>query len=142
MSEGGDGRRRWLLWLPPLAVMAGIFALSSISGLKVSEDADIDRPFRISGHLIAYALLAGTVLVALTGGRRPRPRDIAIALVVATLYGLSDEWHQSLVPDRVGRLQDVGMDVVGAIVGLVVATLLLTVSARLRGIGGAKPRAP
>jgi len=36
-------------------------------------------------------VLAGTLLVALTGGRLPRPRDIAIALVVATLYGLSDD---------------------------------------------------
>ena len=67
-------------WLPALAVVGLIFVLSSQSGLRVSEDAAVDKPFRITGHLLAFASLAGTLLVAFSQGRTPRLRDAALAL--------------------------------------------------------------
>jgi len=48
------------------------------------------------------------------------------------LYALTDEWHQSFVPDRTGRLDDVVTDAVGALIGLAVAWATLTWSARRR----------
>lgn len=124
--------RRLLPWVPVVAVMAVIFVLSSQSGLKVSEDPAVDKPFRVSGHLLAYAVLAGTSLVALSWGRQPRLRDAAVALVIAVLYGLSDELHQSFVPDRTGRLDDVVTDTVGALIGIGIAWALLTFGTRSR----------
>jgi VanZ family protein len=38
-------------------------------------------------------------------------------LVFATLYGLTDEWHQSFVPGRSAAVADALADMVGAIVG-------------------------
>ena len=125
--------RPLLYWLPALAVMALIFMLSSQSGLRVSEDAAVDKPFRISGHLLAYAALAGCLLLALSRERRPRPVDVVIAFVIAVLYGASDELHQSFVPDRTGRLDDLVVDTIGAMVGLAVAYVVLARRARAVG---------
>ena len=106
--------------------MAVIFVLSSQSGLRVSEDVAVDRPFRVTGHLLAYATLAALLLVALSWSRRPRLRDVLMAFGLAVAYALSDELHQSFVPDRAGRLDDVVTDMIGAAIGLAVAWLSLT----------------
>lgn len=118
--------------------MGLIFVLSSQSGLKVSQDPAVDRPFRVTGHLLAYAGLGGLLLYALCRGGRPRPRDALVALLLAVLYGVSDELHQSFVPDRTGRLADVAIDAAGATVGLAVAWILLALRARVTR--GAAPR--
>jgi hypothetical protein len=53
-----------------------------------------------SGHSIGYAMLGGLILRALAGGRL---RGVTwkrglLAIVLATLYGVSDEFHQLFVP--------------------------------------------
>ncbi len=140
MSGAQGTSRRWFYWLPAVAVMVAIFLLSSQSGLRVSEDAAVDKPFRITGHLLAYALLAAFLLVALSGARRPRARDVLIAFGLTIAYALSDEWHQSFVPDRTGRLDDVVTDAIGALVGLAGAWLVLGLRAsRREGRLGTEP---
>lgn len=132
MSESRGPSRRWLSWLPAVAVMVAIFVLSSQSGLRVSDDVAVDKPFRVTGHLLAFATLAALLLIALSFGRRPRLRDAAIAFGLTVAYALSDELHQSFIPDRAGRLDDVVTDAVGALIGLTVAWATLTWSARRR----------
>ncbi|HKZ91981.1 MAG TPA: VanZ family protein [Candidatus Limnocylindrales bacterium] len=135
--------RHWTIvrWLPALAWMGVIFLLSSQSGLRVSEDAAVDKPIRLVAHMASYALLAGLLFYALCGAGRPtargagrptargvgRPtaRAATLALVLATLYAVSDELHQAMVPDRTGRPEDVVIDVVGATIGLVIAAFIL-----------------
>ncbi len=119
--------RPLLYWLPALAWMALIFVLSSQSGLRVSEDAAVDKPFRITGHLLAFAGLAALLLFALSRGGRPRWHLVVIALGITVLYGVSDEWHQSFVPDRTGRVDDLVVDTIGATIGLAIAWVVLTV---------------
>jgi VanZ family protein len=113
--------------------MAVIFLLSSQSGLRVSEDASVDRPLRVAAHMASYALLAGLLLYALTGVGRPTLRAAVTAMVLTALYAVSDEIHQSFVPDRMGRAVDVLIDVIGATVGLLVASLVLAKRGRTRG---------
>ncbi len=114
-----------LRWLPAVAWMGVIFLLSSQSGLRVSEDASIDRPLRTLAHLATFALLAGLILLALVGRERPTLGRALLALALTVLYATSDELHQSLVPDRTGRAEDVVVDALGALMGLVAAVLLL-----------------
>ena len=132
MSRASDAPRAWLLWLPAVAVMAGIFVLSHQSGLSVSEDVNVERPLRVSGHLLAYATLAGLLLLPLARGASPRPRQALAAWVLAVAYGLTDEFHQSFVPDRNGRLDDVVTDAIGAAIGVAVAWIVLDAVARSR----------
>ena len=123
--------RRLTRWLPAIAWMTVIFLLSSQSGLRVSEDAAVDRPIRIVAHLATYALLAGFLLWALSGRHAPSGRAVLSALLLTLLYALSDELHQALVPGRTGRLDDVVVDMVGGVVGVVVAAILQSRSDRI-----------
>ncbi len=131
MSAPGPSRRPWLYWLPALAVMAVIFVLSSQSGLRVSEDASVERPIRASAHFFTYALLAGLLLFALARGGRPGWRHVVVAFALAVLYGASDELHQSFVPDRAGRVDDLIVDTLGALVGLAIGWTVLSLRARV-----------
>lgn len=40
-------------------------------------------------------------------------RTIAFSMIFAGIYAISDEWHQSYVPDRIGSLEDVLIDCLG-----------------------------
>jgi VanZ family protein len=119
-------------WLPALAWMTVIFLLSSQSGLRVTEDAAVDRPIRVLAHMATYAFLAALVLYALKGWDPPSLRSAVVALVLTAAYAVSDELHQALVPDRTGRAADVVVDVIGAIVGLLIAVLIVRSRERLR----------
>jgi VanZ family protein len=112
-------------WLAVAAWMGAIFALSSVSGLRVSQDAEVDRPLRTLAHLAAFGLLGGLVLYALCANARPSIARAVVAMAITTLYAIGDELHQSLVPDRSGRVQDVAIDALGALAGLAVAWLVL-----------------
>ena len=101
--------------------MALIFAASSIQNLGELPGGISDK----SGHSIGYALLAVLLLRAFARGRL---RDVTwlrmvIAIVVATLYGVSDEFHQVFVPGRSADRYDVLADCIGAAVGVAVGWL-------------------
>ena len=78
---------------------------------------------RKCGHLTEYAVLAVLLERAL---RRPKivglsPRDRSStgwALVWAMLCAVSDEAHQAMVSTRFGSAWDVGIDALGAALGL------------------------
>ncbi|HSH41142.1 MAG TPA: VanZ family protein, partial [Arenicellales bacterium] len=61
---------------------------------------------------------------------RPGPAGYAaqarwLALGLAVLYGISDEWHQSFVPGREPDVLDVLADGVGAAVGILLLHMLV-----------------
>ena len=67
----------------------------------------------------AYLVFALLIARALAGGLgRVLPgRAVAITTLLATLYGASDEWHQSFVPGRDASAGDVAKDLGGALTG-------------------------
>ncbi|MEJ2154974.1 MAG: VanZ family protein [Desulfobacteraceae bacterium] len=71
-------------------------------------------------HLTAYAILAFLFCRAFnsTGRWRNRRRMVFLfGVVAATLYGMSDEWHQSFVPGRFAEIGDAMADFAGSLVG-------------------------
>ena len=103
------------LWVPVAAYMAVLFFLSSQSALPGASLAP-----DWSEHGVAYAGLALVTLRAVTGGRWSAVGvgTFAIAWLVATFYGASDEFHQSFVVGRTADLRDLVADSVGAALAL------------------------
>jgi VanZ family protein len=89
--------QRWFLrWLPALALMAIIFGFSSITSQEMPSFGGLDLIVKKGGHMLGYGLLALAYWYAL----RFDPRLGWLALLMAVLYALSDEFHQSFVPGR------------------------------------------
>lgn len=107
--------RRLALWVP-VALWAGLlFVLSSRS--------DLGAAGRIPDwltHGTAYLLLAVLLAraVARGVGRPLAARTALLVVLAATLYGVSDEWHQSLVAGRDSSAGDVAKDAGGALLGV------------------------
>ena len=115
-----SNRRGWPhRWAPAIVVMAAIFGFSAIPKGTLIPDFDVwDFVIKKSAHAIIYAMLANTYLWGLTGWRQVRRFDVILSLMLAAIYALSDEYHQQFVPGREGSLRDVGIDVLGAVLGL------------------------
>ena len=107
-------------WLPVVAWMGLIFVLSSQPGLRISADAAVDAPARAVAHVVTFGTLGALLYRALLGPLSPARAAIA-SFVIAALYGVSDELHQSLVPERTGQIDDVALDAAGAAIGIAVA---------------------
>jgi VanZ family protein len=76
-------------------------------------------------HALEYALLGGLVAPALRlAGLRPAAA-IAAAVVIASAYGATDEFHQSFVPGRSADVLDWAADTLGSIAGAVAGALAL-----------------
>jgi VanZ family protein len=101
--------------------MAIIFAASSIQNLSQLPGGISDK----SGHSIGYALLAGLLLRAFARGRLAGITwgAAAAAVVLATIYGASDELHQAFVPGRSSDRYDVLADFLGAVMGVAIGWL-------------------
>jgi VanZ family protein len=97
------------LWLPVVAWAAVIFALSAIPSLS-SGLGEWDYVLRKCAHMTEYAVLAALLYRALE-------REVP-ALLGAVAYAATDEFHQHFVHGRHASVVDVGIDAVGAMIGL------------------------
>jgi VanZ family protein len=104
--------RRTDPWLPPLLLMAAIFAFSAQPDLN-SGLGVVDAIGRKFVHLGQYALLTFLWWRALRTRFEDRRAAVA-AFVVAALYAASDEYHQSFVEGRSGSPVDWAIDCAGA----------------------------
>ena len=97
-----------------LGWMATLFYLSHQSGLPVPKPfIHVDKLY----HAAAYGLLGGLWLFSLqpkAGGFSSR--QVLLCASIASLYGVSDEIHQSFVPGRSADWLDWLADTVGALV--------------------------
>ncbi len=108
-------------WLPPVLWMSVIFFLSAQPSLPHYPDTVLDTILKKAAHMVEYGILAILLWRALSRGRGTlRRAALVIAFLVSVLYAASDEYHQTFVPGRNGTPVDVGIDVVGALVALLV----------------------
>lgn len=107
------------LWLPVAAWMAAIYYGSAMSTVPGPAAAFSDTVLHMSG----YAGLAVLTLRAAARGQWARVTlgALAVALLVATIHGVTVEWIQMYVPTRSAEWRDVRNDVLGALVGLIPA---------------------
>lgn len=111
--------RRVMLWLPVVALCAAIFAVSSIPDDRVLGGAPLPETMgRKLGHLVEYGLLAALFARALKGEGRPPKVVFWASLLFCFLYAASDEFHQTFVKGRYGKVRDVALDTLGAALAL------------------------
>lgn len=70
-------------------------------------------------RIMAYISLFGLLAIS---AQRVLPKNNSsylLAWLFVTLYGFSDEWHQSLVPYRASKMSDVILDSTAAFFALV-----------------------
>jgi VanZ family protein len=118
--------------VPVLVQVAAIFAASSMTSVPALPGGLSNY----TGHMIGYGLLgalavrafAGATWDGLTWGAGAR------AVLLSSAYGVTDEFHQRFVPNRMPDVHDWLADTAGALIGV----LLVLAAARLvRGRGGA-----
>jgi VanZ family protein len=110
---------KWLLRILPLAYMAAIWIMSSLPSNHFVElpDSQIDRTIKESLHLVEFAILYVLLVLAfLTGPRPVTPALNAACAIIAALYGVTDEIHQSFFPYRSASWFDLVKDFTGILV--------------------------
>ena len=121
--------RRAVCWVPPLLYMAAIFHFSSESQPLPALTAHVwDKLL----HVTEYAGLGLLCCRAFRSEGLTWPAAIALAALATTVYGASDEWHQSFVPLRDSSVRDWLADLLGGTLGAVVFAGLSTALRRPR----------
>jgi VanZ family protein len=113
--------KKWFRVLPLALVMGSIFFLSHQPGgsFSLPKITHIDKLL----HCLLYAVLGLTVIVALPPQFRQRRTVLASSMVVlfCLCYGISDEFHQSFIPERTSDVFDVMADGAGGVLAVVCA---------------------
>lgn len=145
---------RWKkVWaaLPMLLFMAVIFSFSAktASESTKSSDAVVDMIFdveqhfsgmtkqeqagiydqlthlvRKGAHMTEYAVLAMLALYWLSSFRLPYRYRCLIAGLISVCYAATDEFHQLFVEGRSGQVSDVMIDAAGALLGLLLVSVI------------------
>ena len=103
-----ERRLRIIGWACTVLLALGIFLESSSSDIG-SMLPNLPPGSDKVAHAFMYALLSACLTLATA-----RP---GFAVVVSSLYGVSDEVHQSFVPGRTSDVFDLVADVTGALIG-------------------------
>ncbi len=111
--------QQWLLrWGPAVLLMGLIFVASSTTGSDIPDFGVMNFIFLKGGHLIGYALLGAAYLHGMSWQRTISRSRIWTAAILAVLYAISDEWHQSFTPGRNPSLTDIFIDTAGGFLGI------------------------
>jgi len=107
-------------WIAPIVRL--FFPHISAQGLET-----VHFCIRKGAHLTEYGIL-GILLWRAIPEPRNRPElamssRAGVALLVATVYAATDEYHQSFVPSRTSSVRDVCIDACGAAVALAIVSL-------------------
>lgn len=113
-----------------------IFRFSSGSVPSASPFYWQDFAFKKFGHILLFGGLAVFYYRALIGEGVNKKKAVIMAFFLSTLYGMSDEFHQSFIQGREARVRDVIIDAIGAsIFGYFVYYLLPKMPKKIKMLG-------
>ncbi len=101
----------WFSW------MSIIFYLSSRAVPAASQINWQDFAFKKSAHVFVYFVLTILTFFSLPTETKIN-KKLLISFVWATIYGVSDEVHQSFTPGREPHIRDVMFDSLGSIIAV------------------------
>ncbi len=116
-------RNRTVIFLALTVLWAtGIFIVSSIPGNGLPPNMGYLTNI---GHFAEYLVLAVLIALALHTKERALWKVTLAAIIIASLYGASDEFHQLFVEGRYADVFDWLTDTAGAVVGAAVAVFTI-----------------
>lgn len=110
----------FLRWGPALVLMLIIFVVSAQPKTDIPQFGFWDLAVKKLAHLLGYGLLAVAMGRGVRGAAPFAWRQLVWALALTVIYALTDEYHQTFVAGRGGNLIDVGIDGLGATLGLAI----------------------
>lgn len=84
---------------------------------------------RKAAHLTEYAVLGALLSLLTRCYQRALWLHSLLALAASALYAASDEFHQLFIDGRAGRLLDMGIDSLGAFLGIMAVGLCIFLAA-------------
>lgn len=102
-------------WLPFILWAVIIFSFSSNPTVKTSEIHWQDFVIKKTAHVAEYFIFSLLLFRALRQSKLVDKEAILIVIIVAFLYGMSDEFHQSFTPGREPKIRDVLIDTGGSL---------------------------
>ena len=102
-------------WFPVILWTSVIFLFSAKPTPVTSEIIWQDFIVKKTAHIIEYAILATLLYRALINSGVVKKDAGIIAIILAILYGVSDEFHQSFTPGREPKVRDIFFDSFGAL---------------------------
>ena len=106
--------RRAVGWLLAGAWAGVIFWFSTRAGTQIPSG------YSDQGHLGEY-LIFGVLLYIALRVDLTRSQALSLAIVIASCYGMTDEFHQHFVVGRTPDILDWGVDTIGATLGVTLA---------------------
>lgn len=105
-------------WLPPILWAMAIFTVSSITVGSSSDFYWKDFVIKKTAHVVEYGILATLIYRALINSNVSSKKAMLYSVILAFLYGATDEFHQSFTPGRGPKFTDVLIDTFGATIFL------------------------
>lgn len=114
------------------------------NGYRYSLDRDpyhfIEFVFRKCAHLFMYGTLGVIVFLLLRKWVRPLYGQAFLTVCIVAALASADEWNQTRSAGRIPTLNDIAVDVTGAICGMIVVLIVLLVGGRLPAAAPSKKK--
>lgn len=119
-------RKVFIFYYAPLFFWMGlIFYFSSLPGLTKTENPDFwFYFFRKGAHIAEYFVLVFLFFRVFRLHKLKKKEIYLLSFLFSLAYALSDEIHQSFIPGREGKFSDVGVDMIGIILAVLIYNLL------------------
>lgn len=92
--------------------------------LKLYESKGASFVIRKSAHMFSYFVLAILSFIMVYTHKENINLSIKYSFLISILYAISDEIHQLFIPGRSGMIQDVFIDGIGVVVGIIIITII------------------
>lgn len=90
--------------------------LSAQPVIPGAEVVAVDFTLKKTGHIIIYGIFYYLIYRSLKTDNRHIWQISLLSFIIAILYAMSDEYHQTLVPGRTGTIKDIGYDTLGMLI--------------------------
>ena len=77
----------------------------------------LNYPIRKIMHMFLYFILAILVFHLIGMIQKNKSLSIIITIIICLIYASLDEYHQTFILGRTGQIKDVGIDMIGTIIG-------------------------